>query len=564
MLCLPRLWWPLRHMRWRNESAMSALKRSSRSYSAMLEEDKDLGEFLDYLDKMKNYERVDMPKGAGTDSDDGFDLGRMTRLLDRLNNPHTHFKVVHVAGTKGKGSTAAFLTNILREQGYVVGCYSSPHLLTIRERISIGRTGNPVSAKLMRNLFHQTKEVLDKSIELENGALTHFEVFTALAFLVFSQEKVDIAIIEAGLGGARDATNVIRNTELAASIITSIGHEHLAALGGSLESIAMAKSGIIKHGRPVVIGGPLKMNIEQIIRDRASLMESPVISAYDAGIQSTLKCFGREDDQPYQTCDIFIQVQEDNQLFISLGNIKLHMFGTHQLQNAITATCTALCLRNQGWMISDASIRAGLEQTQLLGRSQFLTQKEASGLGLYGVSLLVDGAHTDASAKALSDVIRMTHPNGPLALVVAMASDKDHVAFARELLSVRSLISPLGQCRRPDVVLLTEVNIAGGKSRALSASSLKDAWIRAAQDLGINFSDRGLIDYSRIPMDDGCSQGSSGSDQPIMIGCQTVLITDLIKVALHFLRCKARDRPGLIVVTGSLHLVSSLLQTVYQ
>ncbi|KAL0925196.1 hypothetical protein M5K25_003510 [Dendrobium thyrsiflorum] len=160
-------------------------------------------------------------------------------------------RAVHVAGTKGKGSTAAFLSNILREEGYLVGCYTSPHLLTIRERISLGRSGGPVSVELLRNLFYHIKGSLDLSIEMEGGALTHFEVFTALVFALFSQQGIDVAVIEAGLGGARDATNVLCSTGLAASVITSIGEEHLSALGGSLESIAMAKSGIIKPGRPV-------------------------------------------------------------------------------------------------------------------------------------------------------------------------------------------------------------------------------------------------------------------------------------------------------------------------
>lgn len=208
-------------------------------------------EFIDYLDSLKNYEKLGVPKDAGTDSDDGLDLGRMRRLMDRLGNPQSKFKAVHVAGTKGKGSTAAFLSNILRAEGYSVGCYTSPHMMSIRERISLGQSGNPVSTKTLNKLFHMIKPKLDEAIQLENGSLTHFEVLTATAFTLMAEEKVDIAVIEAGLGGARDATNILCSSELAASVITTIGEEHLAALGGSLESIAVAKSGIIKYGRPV-------------------------------------------------------------------------------------------------------------------------------------------------------------------------------------------------------------------------------------------------------------------------------------------------------------------------
>lgn len=162
-----------------------------------------------------------------------------------------YLQSVHVAGTKGKGSTAAYLSNILRAEGYSVGCYTSPHMMSIRERISLGQSGNSVSTKTLNKLFHMIKPKLDEAIQLENGSLTHFEVLTATAFTLMAEEKVDIAVIEAGLGGARDATNILCSSELAASVITTIGEEHLAALGGSLESIAVAKSGIIKYGRPV-------------------------------------------------------------------------------------------------------------------------------------------------------------------------------------------------------------------------------------------------------------------------------------------------------------------------
>lgn len=215
------------------------------------DEESELKEFNSYLDNLKNHEKSGVPKGAGTDSNDGFDLGRMKRLMQSLGNPQSKFKAIHIAGTKGKGSTAAFLSNILRAEGYSVGCYTSPHIKTIRERITLGRLGDPVSAKAVNSLFQRIKVVLDQAVQLEMGCLSHFEVLTAVAFNLFAEENVEIAVIEAGLGGARDATNVISSSDLAASVITTIGEEHLAALGGSLESIAIAKSGIIKHGRPV-------------------------------------------------------------------------------------------------------------------------------------------------------------------------------------------------------------------------------------------------------------------------------------------------------------------------
>ncbi|CAK9176968.1 unnamed protein product [Ilex paraguariensis] len=357
-----------------------------------LSEDPELKEFTDYMDNLKNYEKSGVPKAAGTDSEDGFDLGRMRRLMELLGNPQSKFKAVHIAGTKGKGSTAAFLSNILRAEGYSVGCYTSPHIRTIRERISLGNLGEPVSAKALSCLFQRIKMILDQAVELEDGRLSHFEVFTATAFSLFAQENVDIAIIEAGLGGARDATNVISSSGLAAAVITTIGEEHLAALGGSLESIAMAKAGIIKHGRPLVLGGPFLPHIEHILRDKASAMCSPVVSASDPGNRSTIKDISECRGKHCQSCDMVLKIERDFQLFIELFDVKLCMLGTHQLQNAATATCAALCLRDQGWRIADGSVRAGLENTILQGRTQILGSKEAEALGLPGATLLLDGA----------------------------------------------------------------------------------------------------------------------------------------------------------------------------
>lgn len=219
--------------------------------SSLPQEDPELKDVIAYLDNLKNYEKLGVPIGAGTDSDDGFDLGRMTRLMQLLGNPHSKFQAIHVAGTKGKGSTAAFLSNILRAQGYSVGCYTSPHIHSIRERISVGRLSEPVSAKSLNLLFQRIKMTLDQAVENEDERISHFEMLTAMAFKLFADENIDIAVVEAGLGGARDATNVLSSSTLAASVITTIGEEHMAALGGSLESIAIAKSGIVKTNRPV-------------------------------------------------------------------------------------------------------------------------------------------------------------------------------------------------------------------------------------------------------------------------------------------------------------------------
>ncbi|GAV66233.1 Mur_ligase_M domain-containing protein [Cephalotus follicularis] len=514
---------------------------------AVAAEDRELEDLIGYMDSLNNYEKSGFPKDAGTDSDHGFDLGRMTRLMDRLGNPHSNFKAIHIAGTKGKGSTAAFLSNILRAQGYSVGCYTSPHIMTIRERILVGRSSEPVSAKALNCLFRNIRPILDQALEVENRCLTHFEVFTAIAFALFAQENVDIAVIEAGLGGARDATNIISRIGLAASVITTIGEEHLAALGGSLESIAVAKSGIIKHGRPLILGGPFLPHIEHILREKASLMCSPVVSASDAGVRTTIKRISMLNDRPCQSCDIMIQVERDRELLLKLNDVNLRMLGSHQLQNAVTAACAALCLQDQGWRISVESIRAGLENTYLLGRSQFLTSKEAEALGLPGATILLDGAHTKDSAKALVDMIQMTFPQARLVLVVAMASDKDHLAFAREFLSGRQL----------EAVLLTEASIAGGNSRTTSSSLLRDLWIQASQELGISVILEGTVEYQHLVENQLLDSGRETEHKTILAAEKSLEVS--MKVASQILRLRNGDGSGIIVVTGSLHIVSLVL-----
>ncbi|XP_076916264.1 dihydrofolate synthetase-like [Bidens hawaiensis] len=506
------------------------------------EQELELKEFNDYLNNLKNHEKSGVPKGAGTDSDDGFDLGRMRRLMQSLGNPQSKYKAIHIAGTKGKGSTAAFLSNILRAQGYSVGCYTSPHIKTIRERITVGKLGDLVSAKAVNSLFQRIKAVLDEAVQLEQGHLSHFEVLTAVAFNLFAEQNVDIAVIEAGLGGARDATNIISSSDLAASVITTIGEEHLAALGGSLESIAVAKSGIIKHGCPVILGGPYLPHIELIIRNKASSMCSPVISASDFGNRSIIKGIDNVSGIPCQLSDIIIDIEKDLPLSIELYDVKLRLLGLHQLQNAATATCAALCLRNQGWNISDGSIRTGLESTQLLGRSQFLTSVEAEALGLPGATILLDGAHTKESAKALADMI---HPDAKLVFVVAMAGDKDHQAFARELLALKHQV---------DAIFLTEVNIAGDRYRTASLSLLRDSWIQVSNDLGIKLSEYGVEEYEELLKN---QSGKSAEHSTLLFSSRSVV--ESMRIGDTILKSKVNDRPGLFVVTGSLHIVSSVL-----
>ncbi|CAM8981685.1 unnamed protein product [Rhodiola kirilowii] len=464
-------------------------------------------------------------------------FGEWDASFDKL--PHLMQALVdHNAETFVKWDGSLYLNRVGRRTGE-----SDRRIAEVRLR---GRErGVPVSTTTLNSLFHETRKVIDEAVDFENGRLSHFEVITAMSFYLFAQENVDFAVVEAGLGGARDATNIVTSSELALSVITTIGEEHLAALGGSLESIATAKSGIIKQGRPLVMGGPFLPHIESILRNKASMMSAPVVSASDPGNRSAIKAFIKSADKPYQLCDILMHIKNDIQLSIELLDVNIYMLGSHQLQNAAAATCAALCLREQGWEVTNASVRAGLEQTYMPGRSQILTNKESVALDLAGCTILLDGAHTKESARALVNTIQMTFPDAPLILVVAMASDKDHVAFAREFLYGTQL----------DAVFLTEVDIAGSKTRTTPSSLLMDYWIQACEGSGINL----LVnhDMSLENPKNSCEE----SIHKTILSIESSLL-NAMRSGRDLFRAKGKHGKGIIVVTGSLHIVSSVLSFV--
>lgn len=283
-----------------------------------------------------------------------------------------------------------------------------------------------------------------------------------------------------------------------------------------------------------------------MIRDKALSLCSPVISASDPGNRSVLKGFSGACQVPCQLCDILLLIEGDLPVFIELFDLQLRMLGPHQLQNAVTATCTALCLREQGWKLSDTSIRAGLQHAYLVGRSQFLTSKEADILGLPGATILLDGAHTKESAQALVDMIKMGFPDAKLVLVVAMANDKDHTGFARVLLSLGCL----------EAVCFTEVDIAGDRSRTTSSSSLLCSWIKACREMGGNFLDCRTAKYELIE--------DQHPESSIKMGRESILfldgsLMDSIRFGNEVLGAKSAIKSGIIVVTGSLHIVSAVL-----
>ncbi len=298
----------------------------------------------------------------------GFRLGleRIEAALRALGDPHENYPCIHVAGTNGKGSVCAAISSILKEAGFKVGFYSSPHLVELNERFRINF--EPIGDKELKELIEETATLAEQGLEL-----SYFEFTTAMAFSCFRKHGVDFAVIETGLGGRLDATNVITPV---VSVITNVSLEHQSYLGSTTGEIAFEKAGIIKRGVPVVAGRlkntPLKV-IEGICKKR----------------KASLYLLER---------DFFIKAHENSHLFdfssvdISLKNIRFGLGGGFQMENAALAIETCLRLMDQGTRIDHSHIRKGLSETTWPGRSELLRGK---------IWAFLDGAHNEAGLNGL-------------------------------------------------------------------------------------------------------------------------------------------------------------------
>lgn len=325
-------------------------------------------------------------------------LERMMAVLAALGHPQQQVPIVHVAGTNGKGSVCAYLSSILTAAGYRTGRYTSPHLVDWSERVTID--DRPIDPAVLSALL---TEVVAAS-EQTQQTLTQFEQVTAAAWLYFARERVDLAVMEVGLGGRLDATNVVDNP--LACAITSIGRDHWQVLGDTIGQIATEKAGILKAGRPVTIA-PLVPEAAIALRDRAAALGCPVQwvepAAWVAPPAGASGPHARSGDLIYP----------------------LPLAGDVQLTNSAVAIGVVRQLRAAGWAISDAAIQAGMAATRWPGRLQWTTWR--------GRSLLVDGAHNADSARVLRDYVA-AQSLGPIAWVIGMLSTKDAATVLQTLL----------------------------------------------------------------------------------------------------------------------------------
>ena len=318
-------------------------------------------------------------------------LERISDLMHRLGDPQQALRYIHITGTNGKGSTAAMLAAILREAGYTVGLFTSPHLRFYNERIKVN--GQDISDEDLCAAAEAVKPVVDQMDTIPS----EFERFTAMAFWYFCQQKCDIVVLEVGLGGQLDCTNVIHAPE--AAVITKIGLEHTEYLGNTLEEIATTKSGIIKSGADVVLYGQ-SPEVEHVIRTRCAACGCSLRITDD----SMLKRRGH--DLTGQWFD-----------YRNRENLHIRLFGTYQGSNAAVVLDTIDALCHRGWKISESAIRRGLSTVTWPGRFEVLQTAPL---------VLVDGAHNPNGVEALAQCLQEYLPDRKLTFVMGVMADKDY------------------------------------------------------------------------------------------------------------------------------------------
>ncbi|MEL6221032.1 MAG: folylpolyglutamate synthase/dihydrofolate synthase family protein [Cyanobacteria bacterium J06627_8] len=339
-------------------------------------------------------------------------LDRILTLLKELGNPHHQVPIIHVAGTNGKGSVCAYLSSVLTHAGYRVGRYTSPHLVNWTERICIN--DRPIAPDELLALLIKIQQVIGST----SPSPTQFEVFTAAMWLYFARQSVDIAVIEVGLGGRLDATNVCDRPLV--SVITSISRDHWQRLGPTLADIAGEKAGILKSGCPTVIG-TLPPDAETVVKARVQALSCPVLWVPPAQeVKPGVARLG-----PLQLPDVSSEMNHERlepeiiDRTLPAITYPIALFGQHQLMNSALAIATIQLLQHQGWTIDESAIQRGMAETQWPARIQWVSVK--------GIELLIDGAHNTAAAHTLREYVDYAdRVSQPIHWVMGMLSTKDH------------------------------------------------------------------------------------------------------------------------------------------
>ena len=339
-------------------------------------------------------------------------LTNMRALMARVGNVHSRLAMVHVAGTNGKGSCCAMIERVLREAGYKTGMYTSPYIEVYNERIRID--GKPIAGDQLAALVEEIWPHVQDCIA-QGAMITEFELGTALAFMAFERENVDIAVIEVGLGGRLDPTNII--TPLV-SVITEVGMDHMGYLGSTIGEIALEKAGIMKRGVPVALG-PQQHEALDVLRAAAKGLDIPVVDPDAENVVET---------QQDVTFDVRLPGETIKGLTVSLR-------GRHQAENACAALGAIDVLRRRGYKIPLEAVRAGMKRVVWPGRLEYFGR------------VILDGAHNDPGVRALCAYCDAWLPKEKTVLLSGMMEDKEtDKMIARLAPRVRCVVTT-----RPDV-----------------------------------------------------------------------------------------------------------------
>lgn len=397
----------------------------------------------------------------------GVNLGleRIQQLLGLLGNPHQQIPILHVAGTNGKGSVCAYLSSVLTTAGYRVGRYISPHLVDICERITINQV--PIPAQRFVAVLQRVEKALKQ--EAEALMATPFELITAAAWLYFVEEQVEIAVIEVGLGGRLDATNVCDRSLV--SLITSISREHWQILGSTLAEIAGEKAGILKPGCPAVVGC-LPTEAAAVVAAKAAAKDCPL-----TWVQPAQVSFSPDVDQVER---LDLRGRRGLRWLESNGtSYPITLQGEFQLQNSALAIAAIQILRQQGWQISDLALQRGMGLADWPGRLQTVTWR--------GRELLIDGAHNPDAAYGLRSYVSQTYPHQAITWVMGMMANKDHAEVLKALLKPgdRLFLAPIPDHKSADPVVLRDLALQLGENRweCYACENLEQALTQAALDL---------------------------------------------------------------------------------
>ncbi|MBO5395877.1 MAG: bifunctional folylpolyglutamate synthase/dihydrofolate synthase [Clostridia bacterium] len=321
-------------------------------------------------------------------------LERISLLSERLGSPHKKLKFIHVAGTNGKGSTCTALASVLHSAGYKTGLYTSPYVIDFRERIQLGM--KMISPEDLISCTEKVKGAIEELSD-EGVKITEFEAVTAAAFLFYAEKECDIVVLETGLGGRFDATNIIENP--LCSIITSVSFDHIGVLGDTLGKIAFEKCGIIKKGCPVITGSEQPVEVLKVIKETAEEMKSPLIL--------------RDSEELFELVSESIT---GTVVDSSEGKFEIPFPGRHQLHNMSLVTGAVCVLREKGFDIGSEAVIRGTENARIPARIEVLSKNPL---------VILDGSHNDGSTAALGQLIKKHLEGKRILAVMGMMADKD-------------------------------------------------------------------------------------------------------------------------------------------